>query len=515
MSEFDKMDQFFRNNLGEMKIEPREETWKRISYKLLWREIARFNFTNLSAGYFGIGGGAVLGVAVIFYLLLDPSLQKVNSRPDANFVTVTETSPYNQAEKTTEIVEPPVMQPALQIPVKNPGRNEKTDSGEPGNLMAATPPVMGKAVKDPTYNPVPANVSPDIKFSQETTEIPVDTQQPEYSDIQISGVHNPVIMQPARVMDEISGLQTIYGSSVEHPKADADEPFAIVEKTQTFPEKYTEPENPGVDNLTQVNASTRKTQSVSRINSFGLNSLFKSNRQPDKRSLSPGVPGKNRYGIESFFSSTAYVSSELMNYNTNGKNPVPVYLAGLSADYNILDYIIQSGIEIAVSNDESNYRIAYTSLDSTGFYWQPSGDSLIAVTVFDSVTHMDNKPVTNRYAYLNIPVSLSYRILGNNRWVGIARGGVTFSRLINKFEPELVYFKENATIQNIENETFKRYRNNFQISLGIQLRYLYSEKIDIFVESSYRKYLKSVYDSDAVTAQPYSVGIRGGFVIKF
>jgi len=66
------MDELFRENLSDHKIEPSSGVWKSISRKLLWKEISHFNFTNLSRLSW-IGGIAVaVLITVTFYFLFKP-----------------------------------------------------------------------------------------------------------------------------------------------------------------------------------------------------------------------------------------------------------------------------------------------------------------------------------------------------------------------------------------------------------------------------------------------------------
>lgn len=515
MSDFDNMDLYFRENLGAMKIEPKNETWNRISYKLLWRELARFNFTNLNAGYFGIGGAAIIGISVLLYTIFTTSVQNVNSQqnvPEVRNPNKTELNQHYPINSFQSIDGSNQIAASDKIP---------TDENDDSDIIHKRDQVVtgfgdwktenrpdskgkGKSENSNTENFLAestAEMNSENDVNQPNPENLSKSEKPAVANTQSASIDLPDF-------NSISASEIISDNSVLGLSAG-------IEKPVSYKEDIIIQNQVSSGNVESVGSQNRKTQSISKVKSINISVLKRSSDKTIKSKFSTGVPGKKRYGVESFFSSSVYLSTELMDYKIENKDPSWVYLAGATIDYNILDFIFQIGGEFSVTEDIGNYNVEYKSLDSTGFYWQPSGDSLIAVPVYDSVLHSENPQITNRYTYFSIPITFGYRFYGVNRFVGIAKGGVTFSTLINKVEPELTYFKEDVSIQNIENETYSRYSTNFQIFLGLQLRYLYSEKIDIFVESSYRKYLQSVYDNEAVTTQPYTIGLKGGIVIKF
>jgi hypothetical protein len=75
------LDHFFRETLSDHRVEPSTGLWKGISRKLMWREIFRFNFTNIPKVTW-IGGASVVVVgAIIAYLFIQPEPNVVPSPP--------------------------------------------------------------------------------------------------------------------------------------------------------------------------------------------------------------------------------------------------------------------------------------------------------------------------------------------------------------------------------------------------------------------------------------------------
>ncbi len=65
-----QMDNLFREALTGQRVEPSQSLWKGISRKLLWSELLRLNFTNLSRNVMVGGAAAVVAIATVAYLTL-------------------------------------------------------------------------------------------------------------------------------------------------------------------------------------------------------------------------------------------------------------------------------------------------------------------------------------------------------------------------------------------------------------------------------------------------------------
>jgi hypothetical protein len=68
-----RMDEFLRQTVEGHRIEPDPGLWKAISRKLLWREISRLNFKNLSARNWAAGVAGLLVITSVIYLGLPAS----------------------------------------------------------------------------------------------------------------------------------------------------------------------------------------------------------------------------------------------------------------------------------------------------------------------------------------------------------------------------------------------------------------------------------------------------------
>jgi len=61
------LDNLFRRTLDGYQMEPSPGTWRGVSRKLLWSEMARFNFRNIPKAIW-IGGTALLLVGLIILI---------------------------------------------------------------------------------------------------------------------------------------------------------------------------------------------------------------------------------------------------------------------------------------------------------------------------------------------------------------------------------------------------------------------------------------------------------------
>ena len=121
-----QVDDLFRNTLGDHTVEPSVNLWKGINRKLLWNEISRFNFTNLSQVYWIAGTAAI--TMIIGLLLFSPGTKQsiqpnsqktqektVNVKSEGNAITFsstgkTETKPIVGKPSTTySIIHKPVI----------------------------------------------------------------------------------------------------------------------------------------------------------------------------------------------------------------------------------------------------------------------------------------------------------------------------------------------------------------------------------------------------------------------
>ena len=125
-----QIDDLFRNSLGNYTIESADNHWKGISRKLLWKEIAHLNFTNVSKVSW-IAGGATIAVIIGLLFFYPGKKSAILTNPDKYKEATTEittgngnisignnTTQNNSKDNTTKsIVGQPSLKPVSGKPV--------------------------------------------------------------------------------------------------------------------------------------------------------------------------------------------------------------------------------------------------------------------------------------------------------------------------------------------------------------------------------------------------------------
>jgi len=192
-------------------------------------------------------------------------------------------------------------------------------------------------------------------------------------------------------------------------------------------------------------------------------------------------------------------------------------------------FIIETGIGGNYTSESADYRINYTSYDSVGFYVGVSSftvdpvnpDSVIFETklksLYDSIDHYSVIENTNKYAYLQVPLRIGYRVLQLPRFSIDLKAGVLFSVQIYKDIPGVPYQGTDAENIEVVSQYSDRLTTTWQYTTGIGLNYHINNKVRFTLEPFYRQYIKSAYSpaSEFPARSPYAFGIRGGLYFHF
>jgi len=220
--------------------------------------------------------------------------------------------------------------------------------------------------------------------------------------------------------------------------------------------------------------------------------------------------------------------SPAVNIYPDGQNRND-YSLELIAAYEKSRFIVEGGIGGNYTTESAKYGIGYVSFDSIGYYINVSSfnidpfnpDSIRFETsmksVYDSVEHYSIKENTNKYAYLQIPLRVGYRVLQKDRFSLDLKVGVLFSLQVYKDVPEVPY--EGNDVDQIEVVRYSpdRLKTNWQYTAGVGMNYHISKNLRFTLEPFYRQYIKSVYSSgsDYSASSPYAFGLRGGIYFHF
>jgi len=205
------------------------------------------------------------------------------------------------------------------------------------------------------------------------------------------------------------------------------------------------------------------------------------------------------------------------------------YSLELVAAYEKSRVIIETGIGGNYTSESAKYQVNYTSFDSVGYFVGVSSfsvdpgnpDSVIFETnlknLYDSIDHYSVRENTNKYAYLQIPLRIGYRVLQTPRFSLDLKAGILFSLQIYKDIPGVPYRGTDADDIEVIRQYPDRLTTSWQYTAGIGLNYHINNKVRFTLEPFYRQYIKSAYSpSSAFPARsPHAFGIRGGLYFHF
>ncbi len=220
--------------------------------------------------------------------------------------------------------------------------------------------------------------------------------------------------------------------------------------------------------------------------------------------------------------------SPAVNIYPDGQNRND-YSLELIAAYEKSRFIVEGGIGGNYATESVKYGITYSSYDSVGYYINVNSfninpgnsDSIVLETslksIYDSIDHYRIEENTNKYAYLQIPLKIGYRIIEKNRFSLDLKIGVLFSLQVYKDVPDVPYQGNDGDRIEVIRHYPDRLTTNWQYTASVGMNYHINRQLRFTLEPFYRQYLKSVYStgSEYSARSPYAFGIRGGIYFHF
>ncbi len=205
------------------------------------------------------------------------------------------------------------------------------------------------------------------------------------------------------------------------------------------------------------------------------------------------------------------------------------YSFELIAAYEKSRFLVETGLGGNYTSESAKYQINYTSFDSVGYYVGVTSfnidpinpDSIIFETnlknLYDSIDHYTVRETTNKYAYLQIPLRIGYRVFQTPRFSIDLKAGILFSLQIYKDIPDVPYYGNDANEIEVIRQYPDRLTTSWQYTAGVGLNYQINNNVRFSLEPFYRQYIKSAYSpSSAFPAKsPYAFGIRFGLYFHF
>ncbi len=460
------MDGLLRQTLEGHRIEPKPGLWKAISRKLLWREIVHLNFSNLSIRYWAAGAAGLLVIVAALYVSLPSSLPSVSPA----------TLPVPQAI------------PASEIKEASPDRHLVSSSG-PVSVTSALHPYMPASGhnNDKNLHEAGVSISPDAL----TNSLPPlnSTQQRSVNSVTEHSMNISSLSDNPFQENLVPAMGGSFGISppVSHEGISRLLPIES-------PLLWIEPAGDTIITILTAEGLLRyKKASPAAVQFF---------------SVSLGVDPELAFYSEPDVYSKA-------NFWINGR-----------LTYHISRFSIATGLGLGYVFDEGKYRIDYQSRDSIGYfnnvisYTTGTNNEIIFTTetknVYDSLLHVADDRTRNRYAYLQVPFLLGYRLFESNSVSFTFQAGPAVSFLIGTHESSPVINYPNARIIKVDDETPARRTTNWQIWANLNLEIRLTRKISFYLEPSFKYFMKPLVEQENVSMKaPWSIGLGIGLQFNF
>jgi Outer membrane protein beta-barrel domain len=458
------LDNLFRNTLDSHQIEPSRDVWKGISWKLLWAELAHFNFINLPKTFWIGAAGAVL-VGMIFLF---------NQIPDG---------------KTTENDYAPI------VLKKSPD----------GKATAAT---SGNQTFPTSRNPIAVKGNSSIQIVQNGSSV----QQTHFHSA------SPVLAgnNSTRI---ISTNKTNYVAIV---------PSAKTSVTTSGTETFAREVKPINSNIRNTNIYELKYLPVlTSINLFPSEAEDTLLRFTSLNGIT-NISLKTKVEIPQFYTLNLGISPELSVYRNGDRYSETNYWLNAGVTYHAGRFSVQSGVGLGYVFDHGNYRVNYKSKDSIGYFTSiisfivTPGNIIVYTTkdipVYDSLKHVADDRAVTRYTYLQIPLLLGYELFETNHFSLGIKAGPSISFLIGTKEAAPFIDYPNARLIRVENNTLSRVKVNWEIQAALDLEYRLVKNFSMYAQPYYKHYFKPFSTGESTTTSakdPYSIGIEIGARYNF
>jgi hypothetical protein len=218
-----------------------------------------------------------------------------------------------------------------------------------------------------------------------------------------------------------------------------------------------------------------------------------------------------------------YASRDMIYYGTGHHKQSRT--AGFSLSTFDGPWEFETGVAFSISDDNGKFDVNFSSFDSIGYYnkvvsFSPDPQipgrvifNKVMEGVYDSVGHNIEAQTVNRYSYLQIPLMAGYRIYADRLFTISLKAGPVFSVLLASDEPPVIFSREGAILQSIDNQTPVRASTNWQIAAALGAGMHITRSLTLQLEPTYRSYLRPVYQHHR--SSPYSIGLKAGLLYRF
>jgi hypothetical protein len=256
-----------------------------------------------------------------------------------------------------------------------------------------------------------------------------------------------------------------------------------------------------------------------------LDSIYDESRNINSPEL--GLVIRNDYVRQPEYWFGAQITPSVVYYP--GKSNKNSWSGEFTIDYMPSRFSLQAGVGLGYYKESGEYQVSYSSYDSVGFYYDVSTFSLYPenpdsvlfelneISIYDTVDHIVVSEIQNQYLYLRLPVKLGYNLFDTKKLSCHLHGGLVFSLLAWKDEPDVSIPAADITRIDIEETYPGRLSTSWQLTAGINFIYKINDRFGISFEPTYMQYIGKLYKPgfDYSDTRPYAIGLRTGIYVKF
>ncbi|MHC1777488.1 MAG: hypothetical protein AB9834_18960 [Lentimicrobium sp.] len=125
--------------------------------------------------------------------------------------------------------------------------------------------------------------------------------------------------------------------------------------------------------------------------------------------------------------------------------------------------------------------------------------------VYDSIDHELETKTNNRYSYLQIPLMAGYQLYAGRLFTIGLKAGPVFSVMLGSDEPAAAFEQEGTTLNSIDNLSPQRVSTNWQVAAGLGIGMHLSPRLTLLAEPTYKYYLRPVYQNHNTKPQSIGI----------
>jgi len=475
--EKNSMDNFLRESIGNMEIEPSRNVWKGVSKKLIIFELLRLNFTNVSKAWLYSGFAVVATFAGLSYF----GLQKEAINPDLS-------SPLSKTEQTST---------SLSERFQNTESQSSALSGKSTQTTSTFPSEMISESENSVSNPTASEIVSDYSTNNESAQN-IKTNNLETHHISNSSKEKTALNTTPR-KKQATNSQTLL--------IDPESIISSQENENAAPTYI----------LTSIFSELNILQTKPKWDQIDSSQLIANHVDQTEEKKNRGPRNYEWFMTANYMPEWPIAEEDIYVNN---------YQLSLSTGLQYNKMSISVGIGMMSEKTPSKYQSHYLSYDSVGYFYDIESfeehpfieDSIIIHytirNIFDSVAHQSklNGP-DQRRRWIFVPIELGYQLISNPKYELRGKLSATFGWEAYTESPNNSQaFPSNYSIEDITPAS----QSFVKLGIGLENSFSILPQWWIYAEPRVNYYTKSPYQiKESNQSGPFGFGLQLGVKYKF